>query len=163
MKRSGKLTAKEIFIVVALILFLIPGICGMYSGIHRIVEKACDPENKQQDIIFGEEYPFNGADADLTSAGESSLPEKFSAVASKLTEKIDNHSGIKNIVSPLFLDLYGKTMEALGKNLIDDTENPVIRLRNGYLTYTYLYSQEYAEYEGFAVFKEWLSKDAFLF
>ena len=158
MKSNEKLKAKEIFIIVALILFLIPGLCATYSGVHRAVEKFSNPENKQQDIIFGEEYPFNGADADLTSAGESSLPEKFSAVASKLTVKIDNQSGINNIVYPLFLDLYGKTMKILGKNLIDDTENPVIRLRNGYLTYTYLYSQEYAEYEGFAVFKEWLSK-----
>lgn len=158
MKSNEKLKAKEIFIIAALILFLIPGLCAMYSGVHRAVEIFSNPENKQQDIIFAEEYPFNGADADLTSAGESSLPEKFSAVASKLTVNIDNQSGINNIVSPLFLDLYGKTMKILGKNLIDDTKNPVIRLRNGYLTYTYLYSQEYAEYEGFVVFKEWLSK-----
>ena len=158
MKSNEKLKAKEIFIIAALILFLIPGLCATYSGVHRAVEKFSNPENKQQDIIFGEEYPFNGADADLTSAGESSLPEKFSAVASKLTEKIDNHSGIKNIVSPLFLDLYGKTMEALGKNLIDDTENPVIRLGNGYLTYTYLYSKESKEYTEILDFNEWLKK-----
>ena len=108
MKSNEKLKAKEIFIIVALILFLIPGLCATYSGVHRAVEKFSNPENKQQDIIFGEEYPFNGADADLTSAGESSLPEKFSAVASKLTVKIDNHSGIMNILLLALKKLLGR-------------------------------------------------------
>ena len=160
MKSNEKLKAKEIFIIAALILFLIPGLCATYSGVHRAVEKFSNPENKHQDVVFVKEYPFPDGvrDVDLTAADESTLLRKCLAVADKLTNYIDNYSGKSNIVSPFFLDVYGKTTAALGKNLIEDAENPVIRLKNGYLTSTYLYSKEYDEYAGFVDFKEWLSK-----
>ena len=160
MKRSGKLTAKEIFIVAALILFLIPGLCATYSGVHRAVEKFSDPEKKYQEVVFVKEYPFPDGNRgiDLTAAEESTLLRKYLAVADKLTNYIDIYSGKRNIVSPFFLNVYGKTTAALGKNLIEDAENPVIRLKNGYLTSTNLYSKEYDEYAGFVEFKEWLSK-----
>ena len=160
MKRSGKPTAKEIFIVAVMILFLIPGLCATYSGVYRAVEKFSNPENKHQDVVFAKEYPFPDGNRgiDLTAAEESTLLRKYLAVANKLTNYIDKYSGKSNIVSPFFLNVYGKTTAALGKNLIEDAENPVIRLKNGYLTSTYLYSKEYDEYAGFVEFKDWLTK-----
>ena len=165
MKRNGKLTAKEIFIAAALILFLVPGLCATYSGVHRAVEKFSNPENKHQDVVFAKEYPFPDGvgDVDLTAAEESTLLGKYLAVANKLKNYIDDYSGKSNIVSPFFLNVYGKTTAALGKNLIEDAENPVIRLKNGYLTSTYLYSKEYDEYAGFVEFKDWLTKEGIPF
>ena len=92
MKRSGKLTAKEIFIIAALILFLIPGLCATYSGVHRAVEKSSDPEKQYQEVVFAKEYPFPDGvrDVDLTAADESTLLRKYLAVADKLTNYIDN-------------------------------------------------------------------------
>lgn len=160
MKRNEKLKAKEIFIIAALILFLIPGLCATYSGVHRAVEKFSNPGKKYQEVVFAKEYPFPDGvrDVDLTSAEESTLLRKYLAVANKLTNYIDNYSGKSNIVSPFFLNVYGKTTAALGKDLIDDAENPVIRLENGYLMSTYLYSKNHAEYAGFVEFKDWLTK-----
>ena len=160
MKSNEKLKAKEIFIVAALILFLIPGFCATYSGVHRAVEKFSDPEKKYQSVVFAKEYPFPDGNRgiDLTAAEESTLLRKYLAVVNKLTNYIDNCSGESNIVSPFFLNVYGKTTAAFGKDLIDDAENPVIRLGNGYLTSTYLYSKDYVEYAGFVEFKDWLTK-----
>ena len=160
MKSNEKLKAKEIFIIAALILFLIPGLCATYSGVHRAVEKFSDPEKKYQEVVFVKEYPFPDGNIgiDLTAAEESTLLRKYLAFEKKLTNYIDNYSGKSNIVSPFFLDVYGKTTAALGKNLIEDAENPVIKLGNGYLTSTYLYSKDYAEYAGFVEFKDWLKK-----
>ena len=160
MKRNEKLKVKEIFIIAALILFLIPGLCAMYSGVHRAVEKFSDPEKQYQEVIFAKEYPFPDGvrDVDLTVTEESTFLRKYLAVADKLTNYIDNYSGKSNIVSPFFLNVYGKTTAALGKNLIEDAEDPVIKLGNGYLTSTYLYSKDYAEYAGFVEFKDWLTK-----
>ena len=158
MKRSGKLTAKEIFIVAALILFLIPGLCATYSGVHRAVDKLCNPENQQQNIVFAEKYSFGGADTDMPADDFRTLLGYYSAGASRLTDVINKYSGRMNLVSPFFLNVYGKTTAALGKNMIDDAENPVVRLENGYLTYTYLHSQDSVEYAGILDFNKWLSK-----
>ena len=153
-----KLKAKEMFIVAALILFLIPGICAVYSGVRRAVDKICNPENQQQNIVFAEDYPFGGADTDMPADDFRTLLGYYSAAAGRLTDAIDNYSGKSNIVSPFFLNVYGKITAALGKNMIDDAENPVVRLENGYLTYTYLHSQDPVEYAAILDFNEWLSK-----
>lgn len=158
MRKSLSQKTKEIFVLAALILFLLLGLCAVYSGVYRAVEKINDTENINQDVVFAKEYPFPDADTDLTTAEESTPLRQYLAEAGKLTDRIDNYSGKKNIVAPFFLKLYGITTKALGKNLIDDAENPVIRLENGYLTYTYLYSGDYENYAGFSAFKEWLSK-----
>ena len=104
MKSNEKLKAKEIFIIAALILFLIPGLCAMYSGVHRAVEKFSDPEKKYQDVVFAKEYPFPDGvgDVGLTAADESTLLRKYLAVADKLTNYIDNYSGKSNIVLSCF-------------------------------------------------------------
>ena len=160
MKRYEKLKAKEIFIIAALILFLIPGLCATYSGVHRAVEKFSDPEKKYQEVVFVKEYPFSDGvgDVGLTVTEESTFLRKYLDVADKLTNYIDKYSGKSNIVSPFFLNVYGKTTAALGKNLIEDAENPVIKLENGYLTYTYLHSQQSLEYAGILGFHEWLTE-----
>ena len=157
MRKHLKLYAKEIFIAAALFFFLIPGICATYSGVRRAVETIRDPGNDHQNIVFAEEYPFDGADPDPAAADESSLPGQYLATAKKLTRYIDNYSGKRNVVSPFFFYIYGKTTDALGKNLIHDAEKPVIRLENGYLCYAYLYSQESVEYAGIIDFDEWLT------
>ena len=122
MKRNEKLKSKEIFIVAALILFLIPGLCATYSGVHCAVEKFSNPEKQYQEVVFAKEYPFPDGvgDVGLTAAEESTLLRKYLAVADKLTNYIDDYSGKSNIVSPFFLNVYGKTTAALGKNLIED-------------------------------------------
>lgn len=158
MKRNEEHKAKEIFIAAALILFLIPGLCAIYSGVRRAVEKFRDPEEKYREVVFAKEYPFGGADTGPEAAEESALLRKYSASANKLTNAVDHYSGKNNIVSPFFLNVYGKTAAALGKDLIDDAEDPVIRLENGYLAYTYLHSQDHEEYAGTADFKDWLTK-----
>ena len=156
MIKPMKLKTKEIFIIAALLLFLIPGIFATYSGVHRIVEKCSNPELKQQDIVIAKEYPFYDTDTGLPVAGESTPLGKYLTIASEMTEKVDNYSGIKNIVSPIFLNLYGKTMKALGKDFIDDAKNPVIRLENGYLTYPDWYPYESVNLTGIIDFNEWL-------
>lgn len=163
MKRNEKLKAKEVFIVAVILLFLIPGLCAIYSGVHDAIDRFSSPENQYQDAVFAKEYPFHDGDIDLTTAEESTLLRKYLAITDKLIKFIDNYSGKSNIISPFFLNIYGKTIDALGKDLIDDAENPVIRLENGYLTYTYLYSREYAEYAGFTDFKDWLAKKGISF
>lgn len=158
MRKNRKLKVKETFIASALILFLIPGLCAAYAGIHRAVEKFKDPDKKNQHATFAEEYPFAGADTDLAAADKRTLLRKYLAFSQKLTDYIDNFSGKSNIVSPFFLYVYGKTTNAIGKNVIDDAESHVIKLENGYLTYAYPYSQETAEYTGISDFSEWLAK-----
>ena len=156
MEKHMKHNAKEVFIVATLILFFIPGICAIYSGVHRAIEKLSNPEQRYYNVVFSEEYPFDDTDADLTTSDESALSKQYLALANKFTNHINNYSGINNIVSPLFLYIYGKTNVALEKNLLDDAENPVIRLTEGYLTYSYLYSQGYVKYTGIEDFNEWL-------
>ena len=155
---ENKFKAKEIFIVVALILFLIPGICATYSGVRRAVEKFSNSDEKNQEVLFAEEFPFAGADTNFTTADESTLLSKYLDFSNKFTNYIDNYSGKSNIISPFFLNIYGKTTDALGKNLTDDTETTVIKLENGYLTYVYLYSQESIEDTAVLEFNEWLAK-----
>ena len=149
-----KFKAKDVFIFAVLLLFLIPGIGAIYSGGHRAVEK----KYKYQTVAFAEEYPFSDGDNDLKTSDETIFLRQYLAMANKLTKGIEAYSGKSNIVSSAYLNIYGITMKAIGKNMIEDSENPVIRLENGYLTYTYLYSQDYAEYEGFLAFNEWLSQ-----
>lgn len=155
---ENKFKAKEIFIVVALILFLIPGICATYSGIRHAVEKFSNPDEKNQEVLFAEEFPFAGADTNFTTADESTLLSKYLDFSNKLTNYIDKYSGKNNIISPFFLNIYGKTTTSLGKKFIDDTESSVIKLANGYLTYVYLYSQKSIEDTAVLEFNEWLTK-----
>lgn len=158
MRKHRKISGDELFIVAALLLFLIPGLCAIYSGIHRAVEKKRSPEVNPQDIAFSAEYPFSGSDAERTAAEESTAPKNVLAVANKVTAYVDFFSGQNNIISPFFLKIYGKTTEILGKKMINDAENPVIRLENGYLTYAYLLPQESVQYAGVLDFNEWLKE-----
>lgn len=155
---ENKFKAKEIFIVVALILFLIPGICATYSGVHRAVEKFSNSDEKNQEILFVKEYPFTATDTNLPTTDKCTLLKKYLAFEKKLTTYIDNYSGKSNIISPFFLNIYGKITNSLGKHLIDDTETSVIKLENGYLTYVYLYSKESIEDTAVLDFNEWLAR-----
>lgn len=155
---ENKFKAKEIFILIALILFLIPGICATYSGIRRAVEKISNSDKKNQEILFVKEYPFTATDTNLTTTDKCTLLKKYLAFEKKLTTYIDNYSGKSNIISPFFLNIYGKITNSLGKHLIDDTETSVIKLENGYLTYVYLYSQESIEDTAVLDFNEWLAR-----
>lgn len=155
--------AKAVFVIVALLLFLIPGIGAVYSGVHRAVYKLNHPEEEYSDIVFAAEYPFEGAEADMTTAERSTVAGKYLTLTNKLTGFIEDYSGASNLVSPFFLNLYGRTAKLLGKNLIDDAERPVIKLENGCLTYVYSFSQEGWEYEGIPDFYEWLTEKGISF
>ena len=89
MRKHRKISGDELFIVAALLLFLIPGLCAIYSGIHRAVEKKRSPEVNSQDIAFSAEYPFSGSDAERTAAKESTAPKNVLAVANKVTAYVD--------------------------------------------------------------------------
>lgn len=153
---SKHVNHKEIFIAVALILFLVPGICAVYSGFKHTDEVYWNPVNERQDLDFAEEYPFSSNESAPETAGENRIMKIIPAAVEKVTGYIDDCSGKYNIVSPFFYYLYGTTEKALGKDYIEDAEMPVIRLENGYLTYVYPYSEEPVDYTGISAFHEWL-------
>lgn len=161
MKKSGKLNRKKLFISIALILFFVPGVFAIYSGVHHAIGKYNNTDPLHQKIIFAEKYPFETADADsdLTppTTKTAALFNNYLDRATILTSYIEKYSGKNNIFSPFFFYMYGKTTTALGKKLTDDAEEPVIRLANGYLSYPYLYSQTPEEYAALLNFNEWLS------
>lgn len=158
MRKHPKTKAKEIFMVAALLLFLVPGMCAIYSGVRHAADRLCNPADTPQDVVFAVEYPFEGENTETGDADEGTFLKGYYDAVSRVTGCIDNYSGKNNVVSPFLLKTYGTITKALRKNLTDDAENPVIRLENGYLSYTYLYSSEYAKYEGILDFYEWLTE-----
>ncbi len=153
-----KRKAKEIFIIVALILFLIPGLFAICSGVRRAVEISNDPHYENPDATFVKEYPFTVADSDRTAADGSNWLNQYLTKEEKLTGFIEHYSGSSSMIAPPFLYVYGKIENALGKNVIDDTEQPVVKLDNGYLTFAYLSSQGSADYTAILDFHDWLTQ-----
>ena len=149
--------AKVLFILTILLLFLTPGICLLFSALYSGNE-----ENKQQNISFVEAYPFDAADtANVSSTQVNSKPTLLGIYVNaveKVNLFVNKYSGEKNISSPFFYNVYGKITKALGKNLIEDSESPVIKLKNGYLTTPFLYSQTPEAYKCFSDFNKWMNK-----
>ena len=156
MKSGMKQKSKAIFITAALLLFLLPGIFAVISGTQRAANIIADQKKGVRTIEWAKEYPF--AHADPASAGDSVLFSAYPAAVKKLTAFIDKYSGNSNRISPPFLDLYGKITSALGKQVTDDAESPVIRLQNGYLTFAYFFSQDSVKYPGIVSFNAWLKE-----
>ena len=155
--------AKGIFIFAALLLFLIPGICAVFSGVKRASDRARNLEESFRNVDFAAEYPFEGADAAPVAAVESTLPERYRAAAGRLTGFIDDCCGKYNVISPFYFYLYGKTADTLGKAYTDDAETPVIRLENGYLTYAYRYEQGTEDLSWIPELSAWLKERGIFF
>lgn len=159
---------KGIFIAVALLIFLIPGIGAIYSGVHDYILSSTVSEERYRNIVFAEEYPFPDSetetDADSTITDENPLLRGYLAFSNKWINYFDYYSGKGNVAPSFFYYIYGKSIRALGKNLIADDESSVIRLENGYLTYPDLHPYGSVQLMGIVDFAEWLkSKDiAFL-
>lgn len=153
-----KLKGKDLFIGAAALLFLIPGIGALYSGMNRAADKYGNSQNKNRNVAFDKEYPFAGEGTDQNKATGSNLLSSYTAVTNKVTGDIENYSGKYNVAAPFFLDIYGKITKALGKDLTEDAERAVIRLNNGYLTYSYLNMQDTVKYEDIGKFNEWLKE-----
>ena len=154
MKNGMKQKSKALFLAFALILFLLPGIFAALTGAHRAAEILAAEKEGVRTVTWAEEYPF----ADPAPAGAGSMFSAYPAAAQKLTDFIEAYSGSSNRIAPPFLDLYGKIASALGKQIIDDVEGPVIRLPNGYLTNAYFYAGDVVKYPGIVSFNTWLAE-----
>lgn len=158
MRKPLKLDPKALFIVVALILFLVPGISAIYSGVNHAIVRSRSSVNISHNVVYSEEYPFKGSVANTKTNNTSSLSNKYLYFTNRLTEYIDSYSGKYNNISSYYFGVYGRTMKAIGKDYIEDHEDPVIRLGNGYLTYVYPDSNESVKYEGVLDFSRWLKE-----
>lgn len=158
MRKPSKLDPKAIFIAAALILFLIPGISAIYSGVNYAIVRISNPIGIGHKVVYAEDYPFADTNEDLNSTSKISLPDYYLYIVNRLTVYIDDFSGNNNIVAPYLFELYGRTIKTIGKDYIEDAEAPVIRLSNGYLSYAYPDSRQSVKYEGVLEFKKWLTE-----
>ena len=158
MRKPSKLDPKAIFIAAALILFLIPGVSAIYSGVNHAIGRISNPVNMTHKVVFAEEYPFKGPVADTKTIINRSLPDKYLYLAYRLTAYIDNYSGKNSVIAPCYFDVYGRITKIIGKEYFEDAEESVIRLANGYLSYAYPDSKQSVKYRGVLEFNEWLTE-----
>ncbi len=106
------------------------------------------------DVRYDKEYPFEDASADKTA--RMTITEKVESKAQNLKDKINEYSTNENKLSPLYYGVFGAVHRVLGRDLIENSEKNVYRLKDGELVYLTEYEKADSAWEYVSDFAEWL-------
>lgn len=158
---------KAFFAITALVVVSITcvaTIISVYIGIRGYSELPF----QHATVSFETAYPFEvenqkpAIDSQNSSSTEhfnfDAIKEFINTYSENIKQPITEYSSGKNILASLYYYVFGATNRLLNRNVIENSESSVYRLKDGRLVYATKYSSAKETYSSISDFSEWLKK-----
>lgn len=155
---SKKAAPKTVFTLLALGLFAVTCLCAILPVASMLLRRGSAGQTQSatmQKVDLAEAYPF-AAPEQASPVASSSVTARLSSAVTTAEDLLQTYAGDRNLLSPFYYGVYGKTNRLLSRNIIENSEKNVFLSENGDLLFAERYQCDAQAMQSVAELYEWL-------